>query len=729
MIARNICPICGSENPEGSLVCQVCKADLQALPDDLYPSEPAPAETVPDPEISPEAENEGELDPDSPVPVWLQKRFQQKDKRDPSDFDFDSFSDVLFGSAETAKPSSGTKTGKGRKPRKQAAVYQPPLGNMNEAPLIETDEDPGTVEAKNFPNLEDFKTIRPVKKWDDPVQTAKAEDAKRQADKAFEVSPVQMPLWWQQDAPLVETDPAEETEKAADTDDDAYFSSVSPTKVLDPEKDMDSAALNDAGGQQEVPAVPAASDEYKPDSGSLVSALMNEIDSNSVTPAPRENKARNSGTVFYTGSREEPAEEPPAPAVEEVSPEDGISSAAALDQILRNMGYQTEEETSVPGAEPAAVIADESAAPAADGNGDTAAQNVEDPAVSVYPETKIPEKDDLIDELDIPWDLFGSQDMSLPQSPADPAYRTFSRSGLPADQDSSTYQQRMMSSILEKIIYAENFVPAAKKRNDRAVSYMSRLFWFLAAVGGIVLILMTGLTDRITLPAVSDTAETEAFMEAAGAAEGDALVVLDYSPAYSAELDRPAERLLTALEGSADEVRLLALNPAAMPNARRILQEHDGKVTFSGWRPAGLISIRSALASERHPESIWLITADSGSVRNWAEQITASNASSDLYVLSSGQLEPLLKPYLEAGMIRGMMSRDTDMLRDGDDAEKSGRKQMAVLYLAMLIPLAWLGGIITKFLQSDPDYGRKSVRKEETVRTDPKKEAADDGRL
>ena len=726
MIARNICPICGSENPEGSLVCQVCKADIQALPDDLYPSEPAPAETVPDPEISRQAENENELDPDSPVPVWLQKRFQQKDKRDPADFDFDSFSDVLFGGPETAKPSSGTKTGRGRKPKKQAAVYQPPLGNMNEAPLIETDEAPGAVEAKNFPNLEDFKTIRPVKKWDDPVQTEKAEETKRQADKVFEAAPVQMPLWWQQDAPLVETDPSEETEKAADTDDDAYFSCVSPTKVLDPEKDPEDAAAV----QQAAPADPAASDEYKPDSGSLVSALMNEIDSNSVTPAPRENQARNSGTVFYSGSREEPAEEPPAPAAEEISAGDGISSAAALDQILRNMGYQTEEETVPADAEPAVTAAaDDSSAPAAAGNGDTAAQNAEDPAVPVYPETKIPEKDDLIDELDIPWDLFGSQDMSLPQSPADPAYRTFSRSGLPADQDSSTYQQRMMSSILEKIIYAENFVPAVKKRNDRAVSYMARLFWFLAAVGGIVLILMTGITDRITLPAVPDTAETEAFMEAAGSASGDALVVLDYSPAYSAELDLPAGRLLNALEDSADEVRLLVLNPAAMPNARRILREHDGKVTLSGWRPAGLISIRSGLSSEKNPESIWLITADSGSVRNWAEQITASNASSDLYVLSSGQLEPLLKPYLDAGMISGAMSRDTDMLRDSEEAERPGRRQMAVLYLAMLVPLAWLGGNITKFLRSDPDYGRKSARKEETVRTDPKKEAADDGRL
>ena len=43
MIHRNICPICGSENPEGSVVCQVCKANLQNLPDDMFPSDPTPA--------------------------------------------------------------------------------------------------------------------------------------------------------------------------------------------------------------------------------------------------------------------------------------------------------------------------------------------------------------------------------------------------------------------------------------------------------------------------------------------------------------------------------------------------------------------------------------------------------------------------------------------------------------------------------------------------------------
>ena len=46
MIHRNICPICGSENPEGSEFCQVCKANLQALPASVFPID----NEVPEPE-------------------------------------------------------------------------------------------------------------------------------------------------------------------------------------------------------------------------------------------------------------------------------------------------------------------------------------------------------------------------------------------------------------------------------------------------------------------------------------------------------------------------------------------------------------------------------------------------------------------------------------------------------------------------------------------------------
>ena len=166
---------------------------------------------------------------------------------------------------------------------------------------------------------------------------------------------------------------------------------------------------------------------------------MNEINSNSVTLTPAENKVRDNGTVFYSGNREKP--EDLAPDVPEIiqQEEETLSSAEALDQILRGMGYQTEEEIAENNPpEPAEKPDTDGNHESKDtqeldtGSADQADPSDEDPLLS---QSRISVKEDLLEEPDIPWDLFGSQDMSLPQSPEENEYRAFSRRGLPSDQD------------------------------------------------------------------------------------------------------------------------------------------------------------------------------------------------------------------------------------------------------------------------------------------------------
>ena len=730
MIHRNICPICGSENPEGSVVCQVCKANLQNLPDDIYPEDPVPSENVNNSEVPHGDFESEELNLDSPVPDWLKSRLQKTDQTGKNaKVDFESYADVIFGVQDNRKPGAAAGKVKPRKPRKTEPVYQPPLGNLIDSPLVEPDGNNTDPEPKNYPGIMDFSNIRPVKKWDDPKQDASAEEVKRRSDKIFQMTAVQVPLWWQQDAPLVESDDTDETGKSAD-DDPELFNSVSPTKVLDPlevsEDDL-SAMIAESPADNK--------DEFQPDSGSLLSDLMNEINSNSVTLTPAENSARDNGTIFYSGNREKP--EDPAPEVPEItSPEeDTLSSAEALDQILRGMGYQTEDqvtdntadslspssenqEQGSPEEEESETIDHEPAGPAD-----------EDPLLS---QTRISVKEDLLEEPDIPWNLFESQDMSLPQSPEDVEYRAFSRKGLPSDQDSTTYQQRMMSSILEKIIYAENFVPSRNKPNNRAVSYTARLFWSLIALGGIILILLTGIADRIPLPPLSSTSDTQAFLQAVAEVKGDTLVVIDYTPAYGTELDDAVGKLINDLADHSEKVYLSSLNPAAMPIVQKLLTEHKDRVEFAGWWPAGVISIRARLSSGEIPDQVWLVTSESTIVRDWAEQLAVSSEKRSLYVLSSGQLEPMLGSYRLSGMIDGSMSRDLDLLHYGEENISPDRFQIAVLYLAVLLPLAWMGGVAAKFLKSDPNYVRKKNRRSETPesnKADKEKEDANDRRL
>ena len=732
MIHRNICPICGSENPEGSVVCQVCKANLQNLPDDMFPSDPTPAVNEINTEVPREDSESEKTNSDKPdVPDWLKNRLQKTDKAGKSEkVDFESFADALFGIPDSGKPAAAAGKPKQRKSRKHEPVYQPPLGNLIDSPLVEPDDSAADAEPKNFPGIVDFSNVRPVKKWDDPKMDLPVTELKKRSDETFQTTAIQVPLWWQQDAPLVETEETDVSDKSPDDDDSVYINSVSPTKVMDPsEMTEDEAAVL-------VASAPAENkDDFQPDSGSLLSDLMNEINSNSVTLTPAENRTRDNGTVFYSGNSEKP--EDPVPDVPEIIPqeEETLSSAEALDQILRGMGYQTEDEV----AENVSAGSSENAS--ADENpkqedpqesktesSDTEApdQPDEDPLLS---QSRISVKEDLLEEPDIPWDLFESQDMAFPQSPEDTEYRSFSRRGLPSDQDSTTYQQKMMSSILEKIIYAENFVPSRIKKNDRAVSIAARLFWSLIALGGVILILISGITDHISMPSVSETTETQAFLQAVDDVKGNALVVIDYTPAYGAELDTAAGKLIDDLAGHAGKVYLCSLNPAAMPIVQQLLSEHKDQVEFSGWWPAGVISIRARLAAGEVPDQVWLVTSEIAAVRDWAEQLAVSTEPRSLHILGSGQLEQILKSYLQSGMVTSAMSRDQDLLHYRDERVAPDRQQFAVLYLSALIPLAWLGGIASRFLKSDPNYLRKKNRKAEEFQPDTEKEDANDRRL
>lgn len=765
MSRQMICPICGNETPEGSEYCQVCHVNLSTLPDDVFHTESAPKSVPTVPEPTPETPDTETFDPDQPIPSWLITKFQHKGQNENAPkADIDSFLDTVMGIPDPEKSASPAKVLKPKKSRKKAAepVYQPPLENVIEPPLVESDGTEKSV-PDNIPSLNDFKTLRPTKKWDDPQPDPTAEKVNQQTEKAFETVSA-MPMLWREDAPLTELDtPDEETAKALSSDEDEFMNSVSPQKVIRDEdipakeKPKENAETIHLLKQEPQPADPALidTDEYQPESGSLLSDLMNEINSNSASLTPQETKNSSGGTVFYSGNHpeEETGQSEPENFEIEVPADTSGASAEALDQILRGFGFQVEGETSPaadPENEPEKPAPADPEEPAARPEEDSPALNMdgEDPEKADKAEKAettdaaliesdedpldafpVAEKGEEPEDSDIPWDLFGSQDMSLQQSPEDPEYRTFSRGAIPDEQGSTTYQQRMMSSILGKIVQAENFVPPVKKQNPRAVSIWARLFWALMAIGGAALILLTGIADKITLPASENTAETVLFRQFAETASGNAMIVLDYTPAYSTEMDQPAEDLIRTLGEHTDKLYLSVLNPAVMPGAYKLMEKYPDKLEFSGWWPAGVVSLRSRLASGNIPEQVWLLTSESGSVRDWAEQLSVTANETKLHVLAPGQLEPLLQPYLNSGMITSFMSRSTDLARSGGETDGSARTAAAVLYLAALLPLAWFCGLAAKFLRSDPDYGRKKQAERKTQTELSGKETLNDGQL
>ena len=791
MITRNICPICGSENPEGAEICQVCKANLVALPDDIFQIDNTPVNSPVQQDTETKTPDNGKSESEnSPVPIWLQRRFQQKDRQERTPFDFDSYTNALFGGTpENQNPAPSLKITKPQNIRKSDQVYQPFLENVVEPPLLEPDENsPRTIE-ENVPGITDFNIRRPARKWEDrlpgspntankgthvnllhdfsserPARKWDDESAPENDPLAYDdKGMIQLPDWWKEDAPLVETDPAEPEEKVQEADTPELINSASPTKVADAKRFFNTAG---SSSEDDRPTKPRPrSNDYEPESGSLLSELMSEMNSSSGSLTPGERREKENVTVFFSGNHpaDDDIPEPEQEIIEiDTSEDNSAGNAAMLDRILRGIGYQVEGEP-VPETADHNSIPEKADSPAADEQDenkpdetrpDTVQETVSKPVIhEVYvpqvienplvpPEDdeepgekdadpydlggdgKIPYRDDDgSEDLDIPWDLFGAADMALPQSPEDPAFRTFSRSSIPEEADATAYQQRMISSILGKIIHAENFVEPKTPENKRYISFGARLFWTALAICGVILILTTGIVDHLAPGSVSAGERSQAFYQSVETTEGNALVIMDYTPAYSAHMDDAAERLVSALEDHAEKVYLAALNPAAMPGTQMLLDRHSEKTEFAGWWPAGLISLRSRIAFGNLPQQIWLLTSESSSLQIWAEQLTVSNGKHSLHVLAPEQLSPLLKPYLNSGMVSDALCRDADLLHYGENTYSADRPMMAVWYLSALLPLALLFGALTKFFKTPPSYGRKSSIQPEDLPENPETEA------
>lgn len=792
MIYRNICPICGSENPEGAEICQVCKANLVTLPDDIFQNDSVPVKSENSQEPEMNTPGSGKTDSENnPVPVWLQRRFQQKDKQERAPFDFDSYTNALFGGVpDNQNPGPSLKISKAHNISKSEQVYQPFLENVIEPPLLEPDENSPRSIEENVPGIMDFNIRRPTKKWEDrqpgnpntadkgthvnllhdfsSERPAKKWDDESIADNNTLVyddrGMIRLPDWWKEDAPLVEPDPAIPDEKTQTSDTPELLNSASPTKVIDAKRFFDTAGNS---SEDDLPdGNHSRLNDYEPESGSLLSELMSEMNSSSESLTPGERREKENGTVFYSGNHPSDDDTPEPEQEQEIieidtTEDNSAGNAAMLDRILRGIGYQVEGETapvmqdqnSSSGSNDIPAVNEKEEKTSDETLSGTAQDTVLKPVIHdvyvpqvienplVFPEDneelsgkdtdpydlggegKIPSRDeDGNEDLDIPWDLFGAADMTLPQSPEDPAYRTFSRSSIPEETDATAYQQRMISSILGKIIHAENFVEPKTIQNRRYISFSARLVWAALALFGTVLILTTGIVDHLVPDSIPASGRSQEFYQSAEAAEGNALVIVDYTPAYSAHMDDAAENLISVLEERSEKVYLAALNPAAMPGTQMLLNRHAEKTEFAGWWPAGIISVRTRISMGNLPEHIWLLTSESSSLQIWAEQLAVSDSKYQFHVAAPEQLAPLIKPYLDNGMVSSALCRDADLLHYGKTVYSADRPMMAVWYLSALLPLSLLCGVLTKFFKTPPSYGKRSSIQPEDLPENPEKE-------
>lgn len=727
-----ICPFCGSENPSNSRECSVCGANLDSLPSGVIPSKNKQKKESPKPGVT---KNSSE----PVIPDWIKERMQQQ-KEKPRE-SFENYVDIIF------KSSMDESAPLPEKNEKKESVLQPQL------PAFQSLEDHALQEKQGVPELneedevyKDFSVFRPARKWDDEIPDGEIKpETGKSAESSVDPSLIE-PDEEMKEAVLFDPDQsmdyshspekireaydmAEKTEDILKTDE--VLKEGAPTDLEDPmDYSHSTEKVREAYGMPEKEG--SVSDETKEapvetpvdiDADSLISDLISDINEaeNKESALPEridqgteelyrdqsddmisfiedQSAAENEKSSITEPQIQEPKElniepsETPASSLDESEPKgdtpsessddpenedfdtlsksDGFTEAMVLDQILQNQGFfpQTGGTNAIPYETIDAIDT---------GKNETA-------------EEPIPGKEDT---AEIPWNLFESGTMSIPQYAADSDYQTFEREPLTnVIGNSPSYQRRMIVSLIDRVVRTENTIHLPVEEKIRETGLLPKITFLILAIAGILVFLLSGIADPFTRSRQTTSAAVSGFHAFTDETSTDAMIVIDYSPAYASELSPAVEVLIKELRGKGIEPLITAVNPASSG----LIQNMGEKFVFL---PANAVSIRERLAEKDIPGTVFLFTTEISSVRVWADQLYHSDIR--LALITSSQISPLAQPYIDSGMVGAAVTALDDILAYGG-TEENPREKLAVWYLCVLALISTLFGFLVRFLDSEP---------------------------
>lgn len=230
-----------------------------------------------------------------------------------------------------------------------------------------------------------------------------------------------------------------------------------------------------------------------------------------------------------------------------------------------------------------------------------------------------------------------------------------------------TDEQQAGASLFEQIIAAETLPQPYKK--EEAVSSQRLLRWVLSGLFLIVLSLVIGLGLQIMpiFPAGELSNLVSNIPDAA-----PVLVVIDYEPSFAGELEAAAGPLLDQLAFSRHSTfEFVAMSPNGsaltdrlMVNTRVGTAIETGGVGYLpgvnyfnlGFLPGGssgvLGFIEDPVDQFTKYEAVILMTDNAETGRVWIEQLEAAGpgvSGKPLFLVSSAQSGPLLRPYVDSG--------------------------------------------------------------------------------
>ncbi|MGW8179748.1 MAG: hypothetical protein ACWGQW_13465, partial [bacterium] len=234
-----------------------------------------------------------------------------------------------------------------------------------------------------------------------------------------------------------------------------------------------------------------------------------------------------------------------------------------------------------------------------------------------------------------------------------------------------TEEQQASASLIEQIVADETL--AQPKKAKVGVSSQRMLRWIISGLFLLILGTVLGLGLK-TMPIVPSNQLSE--LVAAIPDSSSVLVVIDYEPSFSGELEASAGPLLDQLALSRRSTfEFVSMSPNSSALADRLLLntgiigmgyqsgEQYFNLGFLAGGSAGVLGFIENPADEFSKyEAVILMTDNAETGRVWVEQLGFAKsqqpaiAGKPFIVVSSAQSAPLLQPYVSSGQVDVMVN-------------------------------------------------------------------------
>ncbi len=330
----------------------------------------------------------------------------------------------------------------------------------------------------------------------------------------------------------------------------------------------------------------------------------------------------------------------------------------------------------------------------------------------------------------IPWNLFESADIFFPENRKEPIYSSFSKEKIPADYQDRNYQHRMITAVLVKLFQTENHNQPLKKADTRKTNKIIQTIFALLVFFGVITILISGVTDFIDLRPVDDkqVLSLSTFnYQISSLQEGEqALFVIDFTPGYIDELYAPTLKLIQNMTERNVKVRLATISPSSEMISQKIIMENPQiSVENQGFFPGQVAAIQSLIALNADEiKAVFIISSNFQTLKTWIEQIHVEPVKFSLNILASAQMNSLLTPYYDSGLIESSLSGMIEkryFYADNFSDKKTNREIFSVWFIILAAIIIYLTGCIDFSMAQATDKDGKHPEKNHTIQSDAKK--------